>query len=186
MERVKKDSVSIAWYKLADLIDRREREKALSVYRLLAHSFEDKAFSLQLEGDILWALDDKEALAKYRQSAFLYKKEKRLVDAICVCEHLVLLEPNSTELERVLLDLYVDIDWQEKCSERLLYLYEKFEKNRLTVDDIVKIVKSLFARACGEGDGRFEKKEWLKKLLLEQKYLLPKSILERIESIRPL
>ena len=56
---------SLAWFKLADLIARGEREKALNVFRLLSHSLQDRAYSLQLEGDLLWYLDDKNFTEKY-------------------------------------------------------------------------------------------------------------------------
>src|SRR5271157_3821637 len=105
---------SLAWFKLADLIARGEREKALSVFRLLAHSLPDRAYVLQLEGDILWHLDDKNAEEKYKQAAFLYQKEKRWIDAIAIYEHLLSQSPDSYEIFSILLAAYAIIDWQEK------------------------------------------------------------------------
>lgn len=110
---------SLAWFKLADLIARREREKALNVFRLLAHSLPDRAYVLQIEGDILWYLDDdKNAAEKYKQAAFLYQQEKRWVDAIAVYENLYTQNSDSIEILGLLLFLYANIDWPDRFNER--------------------------------------------------------------------
>lgn len=105
---------SVAWFKLSELIARGECEKALSVFKLLSHSLTDKAYVLQVEGDILWYLDDSRAIEKYRQAAFLYQKEKRIVDALAIYEHLFTQKPQRTELIINLLISYALLDWQEK------------------------------------------------------------------------
>lgn len=79
---------SVAWFKIAELIARREREKALGVCRLLAHSFPDRAYELQLEGDILWALEDTLAQERYTQAAQLYEQNERWIEAIALYEHI--------------------------------------------------------------------------------------------------
>ena len=151
MDQMKKSGdTSIAWYKLADLIARREREKALSVYRLLSHSFEDKAYALQLEGDILYSLDDKNALEKYKQAAFLYRKEQRWINALSICEHLLELDPHNVELVGILLDLYVRLDWHEKCNELLDRIAEKINRQQIDEDAFVRTLKKLFEGERGE------------------------------------
>ena len=110
---------SVAWYKLATLIARREREKALSVYRLLSHSFQDKAYALQLEGDILNSLDDQGAHDKYKQAAFLYKKEKRWIDAVAVCNHLLTLDPYNPEMLATSLSLYILAEWKDRFDQQI-------------------------------------------------------------------
>ena len=142
-EERKQTSSSIAWYKLSVLIMRREREKALNVYRLLAHSLEDKAYALQLEGDILWFLDDRDASEKYKQAAFLYKKEKRWVDAIAVCNHLLTIDPDNSELISTLLSLYVLTDWQDRFSSELKHVLEKLDKRTFSHEEVLRIVRSL-------------------------------------------
>ena len=122
---------SLAWFKLADLIARGEREKALSVFRLLAHSLSDRAYVLQLEGDILWYLDDKSAVERYKQAAFLYQKEKRWVDAIAIYEHLLSQTPEAYELLAKLLIFYAIIDWPEKFNERYNLLAQLFANQNL-------------------------------------------------------
>ena len=115
---------SLAWFKLADLIARGEREKALNVYRLLSHSLQDRAYALQLEGDLLWYLDDKNFIEKYKQAAFLYQKEKRWIDAIALYEHLFVSAPFSYDLLPALLTFYAIVDWQDKFNLRT----QDFEK----------------------------------------------------------
>ena len=134
---------SVAWYKLADLITRKEREKALSVYRLLSHSLEDRAYALQLEGDILWSFDDRGACEKYKQAAFLYRKEKRWIDAIAVCEHLLFLEPNNFDLLSLLVDLYAIIAWQNKFSQHLGKLTDLLQKKIINDEQLLKTIKAV-------------------------------------------
>lgn len=113
-------STCIAWFKLADLISRKEKEKALSLYRLISHSFENKAYTLQVEGDILWSMEDKRALDKYTQAAYLYKKEKNLVASIAVYEHLLTMEPQDFGYLKTLILFYLFLSWPEKFEENYL------------------------------------------------------------------
>ena len=63
MRHVPSDKYNIAWFRLAECVSRGEKERALGVYRLLAHSFGDEAFAHQLMGDLLLSFDDAQALA---------------------------------------------------------------------------------------------------------------------------
>ena len=121
-------NASVAWFKLAELITRREREKALNVYRLLAHSLERKAYALQLEGDILWSLDDKAAFEKYRQAAFLYHKEKLWVDAAGIYEHLYTTNNHDLEALSHLIRYYALLAWPERFVFRVDSLFQLIEK----------------------------------------------------------
>jgi len=177
-------NASVAWYKLADLITRKEREKALNVYRLLSHSFEDRAYALQLEGDILKSLDDQSASKKYQQAAFLYKKEKRWIDAIAVCEHLLYLEPDNFELLATLIDLYALIDWQEKCSERLTKAYELLEKKVIGEDQVFEVIKMIVAYA--DDTELQEEKRWIIPILRKQQKMMPDSLKLRVKKLRDL
>lgn len=120
---------SIAWYKLADLIARGEREKALSVYRLLSHSFDDRAYALQLEGDILWALDDPRSRDRYYRAAVLYKDDKRLVDAAALAEHLLAQHPKDAAILLFAVYCYVGLDVKDR-SQRLFELFKQSIKER--------------------------------------------------------
>lgn len=173
-------ATTVAWFKLADLIARKEREKALSVYRLLSHSFEDRAYVLQLEGDILWSFDDAEATNRYRQAAFLYRKEHRFVNAIAVCEHLLQLNPCHEELLATLLDLYLSVDWQEPLRERLTMIFDMLAQRTLTHDQGYTILKVFIDRAKkAEND---EKRKELYGLLNEYKERIPEVLWVRLES----
>lgn len=114
---------NLAWFKLAELIARKEREKALNVYRLLSHSLEDKAFALQVEGDILRSFEMRDSVEKYQQSAFLYTQERRWVNAIGIYEHLLSRDQNNLEFIIALVDLYAKLDWEEKCKNHIAKLF---------------------------------------------------------------
>ena len=106
MKQIPPDKYTIAWFKLAEFVARGEKERALGIYRLLSHSFDDKAFAHQLEGDILWAFNDNQASDKYFKAAELYKQENRILQAACVYEHLAALHKDSIEYVTHLIGLY--------------------------------------------------------------------------------
>lgn len=121
---------SIAWFKLANLIENREKEKALSVFRLLTHSLRDKAYSLQLEGDILWSLADvARAHEKYTNSAFLYLKDKRWIHAVSLYENLLSNNPNDHVLLVSTILCYGQLGWENKFKEKLNQVCELISKN---------------------------------------------------------
>ena len=96
MKHVSPDKYSIAWFKLAECVARGEQARAFGVYRLLSHSFEDKAFAHQLAGDLHLAFNDTEAaVAKYEQAAQIYKKDGRHSEAEAVYGHLATI--NSSD-----------------------------------------------------------------------------------------
>ncbi|MBD3272952.1 hypothetical protein GF385_01205, partial [Candidatus Dependentiae bacterium] len=136
-------SSCVAWFKLAELVSRKEKEKALNLYRLISHSFEDKAYALQVEGDILWALEDNNALEKYTQAAYLYKKERRLVSATAVYEHLLVLEPNKFDYLKTLILLYLFLSWNEKFEERYLKLLNLSKEGIIEFGKIWDFTKNL-------------------------------------------
>jgi len=123
---------SVAWFKLAEFVSRGEKEKALNLYRLLSHSFDEKAYALQLEADVLWAFEDMEALERYRQAAFLYKKEQKIASAVAIYEHLLTLQPGSCENLVSLLEFYARLSWVDKFKDRLSLLVELFENRKLS------------------------------------------------------
>lgn len=133
---------SVAWFKLAELIMRREREKALSVYRLLAHSFENRAYALQLEGDILWYLDDKGCTEKYKEAALLYQQEKRWFDAVAVYEHLYSVAPVYDHLT-TLLRYYILVDWQEKAQHCFTELASLITSKKIDELHIINSIKTI-------------------------------------------
>lgn len=143
LETVNSKTSCVAWFKLAELITRKEKEKALNLYRLLSHSFEDKAYALQVEGDILWSLEDEVALDKYKQAAYLYKKERNLVAASAIYEHLLTLQPNNYDFLSTLIILYILLSWPEKFEERYQLLLEKFAQGIIREDQIFDFSKKI-------------------------------------------
>ena len=143
-ENIKVDasgSRCIAWFKLAELISRKEKEKALSLYRLISHSFSDKAYVLQVEGDILWSLEDRNALEKYSQAAYLYKKEKKLLSAAAIYEHVFTLSPHDYNNLRDLVLIYFFLSWPEKFEAKyseLLFLLKNGILEEVFVLDFTK------------------------------------------------
>lgn len=85
-------SKSIGWYSLAQLVSRKEKERAIGVYKLLAYSFDDKAYALQVEADLLWAFDDSRAIEVYVQAAGAYLDSNHTLAALGVYEHICLLD----------------------------------------------------------------------------------------------
>ncbi len=105
MKLLSSGSYSIAWFKLADIVSRGEKERALSVYKLLMHSIQDEAFAYQLEGDILLSFNDDAALDRYHFAANLYVKRCDYQKAIAIYEHAALYK-NDLKILQALLDVY--------------------------------------------------------------------------------
>jgi predicted Zn-dependent protease len=73
MKQMQSDKYTIAWFKIAECVSRGEKERALGVYRLLSHSFNDNAVASQLEADINLAFNEQDqAVVLYRQAIDLY------------------------------------------------------------------------------------------------------------------
>src|SRR6185295_6125944 len=96
MRNVPPDKYNIAWFKLAECVSRGERERALGVYRLLAHSIGNPAFESQLEGDLYLSFQDVQAaIAKYQEAVRLYRQSGRVLQSAAVLEHLITLQPHT-------------------------------------------------------------------------------------------
>lgn len=111
MKHLPSDKYNIAWFKLAEFVSRGEKERALGIYRLLVHSFNDKALAAQLAGDLFLAFNDhKEACVRYTHAAELYVLEGRIRQAAAVFEHLIALHPSSHEYIRTIFRLYIQLN----------------------------------------------------------------------------
>lgn len=107
MRQLPSDKYNVAWFKLAEFVSRGERERALCLYKLLIHSFDDYALAAQLEGDILLAFNDIQAACqRYREAATLYVQSKKLIEAAAVYEHILLLDTQSQEDLLQIISLY--------------------------------------------------------------------------------
>lgn len=123
MKQIPTDKYSIAWFTLAECVSRGEKERALGVYRLLSHSLDDQAYMYQLEGDLLLAFNDREALERYSEAARLYHKDKRILEAVAVYEHLFMLSPGNQQYITALIDLYKKLNIQSKVIFHLKTLF---------------------------------------------------------------
>ncbi len=125
MKHVPQDKYNVAWFTLAECIARGEKVRALGVYRLLSHSIDDMAFRRQLEADILLAFQDKDdAIVKYKEAAFLYKKNGKYLEAVAVYEHLRDLDPEKIEYISSLIELYTQLRINSKVTTNLKLLFE--------------------------------------------------------------
>ncbi|HSC25489.1 MAG TPA: hypothetical protein VLB80_04725 [Candidatus Babeliales bacterium] len=108
MKQVQLDKQTIAWFKIAECVSRGEKERALGVYRLLSHSFNDNAIARQLEADIYLSFQEKEqAVSLYQQAMESYHKSNRFLEAAAVGEHLIIMCPINDTLRRELVRLYI-------------------------------------------------------------------------------
>src|SRR5579863_2181645 len=120
MKQTQFDKHTIAWFKIAECVSRGEKERALGVYRLLSHSFNDNAVSRQLEADIYLSFGDQElAFSLYQQAMEWYQKSQRFLEAAAVCEHLVTMHPEDVVLRREAIKLYKMLVNEPKMHEHI-------------------------------------------------------------------
>lgn len=97
---------TLAWFKLAEFVWRKEKERALAIYRLLAHSLHDDALASQLEGDILLSFKDEKGFNSYAKAAALYEKHEKFASAAALYENLSLAQPDIFEYAHKSVHLY--------------------------------------------------------------------------------
>jgi|SRR5438477_5924866 len=107
MKQTQSDKHTIAWFKIADCVSRGEKERALGVYRLLSHSFNDHAVARQLEADIYLSFGEQElAVPLYLQAIELYQKSQRFLEAVALCEHLLTMNDSDLIVRREAIKLH--------------------------------------------------------------------------------
>ncbi len=107
MKQTQFDKHTIAWFKIADCVSRGEKERALGVYRLLSHSFNDSAVARQLEADIYLSFGEQDlAIPLYAQAIELYQKSQRFLEAVAVCEHLIYMNEDDVMVRRKAIKLH--------------------------------------------------------------------------------
>ncbi|KKR95507.1 MAG: hypothetical protein UU47_C0034G0003 [candidate division TM6 bacterium GW2011_GWE2_41_16] len=85
-----KNNSSIAWFRLAEFVERKEKERALAMLKLLVHSVPDRAVATQLHADLLRAFDDERAFDAYSEAATFYTNAARKDQAYVIHEQIVL------------------------------------------------------------------------------------------------
>lgn len=134
---------SIAWFKIAECVLRGEKERALGVHRLLAHSLDDKALAMQLEGDIMFACGDIDrALQVYNDAALCYISLKKYEQAAGIYEHMIFLKPIDDLLYNALLKVYIAANISQHIV-RLAILYIALLNEHNSVPKMKNIVEEV-------------------------------------------
>ena len=135
MKHMQADKYTIAWFKIAECVSRGEKERALGVYRLLSHSFNDDALSRQLEADIYLSCNEQiRAIELYRQAMELYAKSLRFLEAAAVGEHLFMLLPNDMSLRNDLMNCYIALRNMSKIYHHIQALMvDRAEKDNVSL-----------------------------------------------------
>lgn len=150
MKQMPSEKYNIAWFKLAEFVARGEKERALALYRLLVHAFEDKALAFQLEGDLLLSFNDTIASERYAIAAQLYYKEERLIEAAAVYEHLITLEPENAEYFLLIIQCYKTLSYTSRFIKHFIALSSLYLKQR-KIENIMMLVKQ-YEGVCQEDE----------------------------------
>ena len=181
-QKISTNNSSVAWFKIANLIERKEREKALSVYKLMVHSLPDRAYALQLEGDILLSFEDiPAACEKYIQAAYLYRNAKRWLNAASVYEHIQFLNPQNLDALIYSIPCYAQLEWEKKFSHSLNQISNNLSKNTSDEKLLVNAFRTLVdaAKEIDQTNFKTNLHNTLQELLLS----IPKHTAEKIEPI---
>ncbi len=130
MKQIPSDKYNVAWFTLAECVSRGEKVRAMSLYRLLAHSIKDCALTCQLKGDLLLAFRDNTAIELYEEAAEIYIKDKRLLEAGGVYEHLLTLDPENCRYIKALVKLYSTLKIDSKCDFYLQLLFRRLSTSQ--------------------------------------------------------
>ncbi len=138
MKQTQVDKHTIAWFKIAECVSRGEKERALGVYRLLSHSFNDTAIKCQLEADIYCSFGETDqAIILYQQAMESYKKSHRFLEAAAVGEHLVVLQPSEMILHRNLIQLYLSLAMISKAQAHIQALVDFFAQKKQWIEQVL-------------------------------------------------
>ena len=144
MKQTQFDKHTIAWFKIADCVSRGEKERALGVYRLLSHSFNDNAIARQLEADIYSSFGDiEQAVPLYQQAMEFYHKSQRFLEAAAVGEHLIMARADDMELRRNIIQLYCMLGMIGKMRIHIQVLVDLIAKKQQWYDIKVLIADCL-------------------------------------------
>lgn len=96
------EKFTIAWFKLAEFVTRKEKERALGIYRLLIHSLPDQAFAAQVEGDLFLAFQDEKAIESYLKAAKMYQEFGNVLQASILYEKLIRLFLKTQPIQKII------------------------------------------------------------------------------------
>lgn len=109
------EKTNIAWFKLAECIERGEKERALNLHRLLMHSHGDAAYRKKLEADLLVSFDKQKSLDYYLEAALLYAQNGDKQEVVFINEHIVKLFPDQLDIQKNLINLCRELNWTKKA-----------------------------------------------------------------------
>jgi tetratricopeptide (TPR) repeat protein len=117
---------SVAWFKLAECVNRGEKERALNLYRLLLHSHEEhnEAFMKKLEADLLVEFDLKEALREYVSAAHHYSMSGKDDEALFIYERIISLAPGEISYLQKAIFFSGNLKKEEKATHYKKDLYQ--------------------------------------------------------------
>jgi hypothetical protein len=121
-QQIGSEKSSVAWFRLAECLKRKERERAFLLYRLLMHSFEDSAFLKKLEGDMWIDFDIQEATNCYIASAHYYKQRNEYHEAYLIYKKLHDIDSQNSMYVDLLLEV---IDQTLFKNDKSLYCAKK-------------------------------------------------------------
>ncbi len=148
----------------------------------MAHSLQDRAYALQLEGDILCYFEDfPESCVKYVQAAFLYRNAKRWLDAVSLYEQVNLLDLNNCDALIYSVPCYAQLGWEQKFKQSLGTISDFILQNLSDEKLVSNLIKSL-AEVAPEIDAiifKIQLHEKLQKLLT----MIPQNLAEKLEPV---
>jgi hypothetical protein len=148
---------SVAWFKLAEVITRGEKERALSIYRLLMHSIPSEAIKAQLEGDILDIFNDGAAVYAYSRAAELYQKNHEDMQAFLLYEiivSLLLTQQEHLQAYVIVRDSTLKITYKMTRYEQLIVgmLTSDSAYDALLLKQVIAAVIKGYQNAFGKND----------------------------------
>ncbi len=138
------EKTSIAWFKLAECIERGEKERAFNLHRLLMHSHGDDAYRKKLEADLLVFFDKKKSLDYYTEAILLYKKNDDNKEVVFITEQIIKLFPEQLDFHKNLIILCQELKWHKKAYFYMTSLVFKIIQidqinNTHTNDEIIEL-----------------------------------------------
>jgi hypothetical protein len=132
----------IAWFKLAEFVDRKEKEKALVFYRLLSQSINNESFTRSLLGTIYKSFDEPEEAKKKLYLALEMFEELNLDAKIGIREFLI-INYNNHQIEFI--EALVQ-DYKKYYNDSKLIKLKIQELTKYIDQETIKIVKSCIGR----------------------------------------
>lgn len=140
MAELGSNKYNIAWFKLAEFVSRKEKERALGIYKLLVHSFQSEALAYKLKGDIYLSFNDlSNCIDNYLKAADIYQLNNQFVEVAALYEHLNLIVPNNIAYTIKIYKFYIKTQNTSKIKSSLHSLIQSiiFNKKLNDLDSLI-------------------------------------------------